>query len=1123
MKHKSTYRRLLFNGLVCFLISTTAVAVHAQVLPGNYSYPNNHLDWFTLEGDHFLIHYQNGNEKEATYSLLHAENVYAPITQLYDHTPSKKVSIVLRDRTDYSNGAAYFFDDKIEIWLPPLNSPFRGSQVWLRNVITHEFAHIVQLGAAMKRSQTIPAIYLQWLSYEDVRRPDILYGYPKTIITHPFATVSIPAWFAEGTAQFQRDSIYYDFWDSHRDMMLRTAVLSDRALDLTEMGHFSSKTSREREMVYNQGFDFTSYLANRFGESSLSDFTRESSKSRSGNFQVAMESTTGIRAESLYEDWMAAREKKYRRQISGVTENKAELIEAEGFLNLFPQFGPDGKILGYLSNRGRDFAQTRLVLTSGDSTLTVRELGAGRISEETQGLLTSIRSSSNIALDLVSTRFSFSPKGKQIVYSRRSKNKFGEQYNDLYLYNISTGETTQLTENARMHDPAWHPSEELIAAIQFQNGTHALNIFNIESRKSKTIARLGPGETLYTPVWSPDGRSIYYSVAYSGKRKIYRIVVDSEVVEPILDSEHVDFRDPWIDPENKHLYFSSDHRGIFNIYRKSMESGEIQKLTDRIGGAFMPFAANDSLYFSDYRPDGYKIAKIALPEFREFTDDTLWIPASGTPHYDKIRSSSDPLEKAAEAVHKTLLTAGEQEPSTRSIPVQTESSLKQLTWQPFDQVTTGLSVTPVIRFDNYSKLNGSNSNLLRSGELGRLGENILRDVKTGAYFSTRNVLENVSFFGGALFGFGSRPVDNFSGFFSPGRLNNLDRDLFFIIEHNGLPFIQRSWSPSISLELYNIQRNVADGLTIEEFPCTSCLPEEKSIDIRYRIWEANLFLRSKLNRWSLLELGASYSPSTVATDGFFSDEFRQFIPGSSTEYFRGSGLSMRYIADLTQPTIHQDIVPEGLLLESRLGMERGDLLERYELNEGSLDPIYKTDINYSGELDMIIGFTIHNESKGMIASRAFSYFNRPEDFFYLDYSGGLSGMRSYPYFAIGGQRTFFSRFSFFTPLKTDLSRQMGAYTFDKLYGHLFFEAGNGWGGPLEIGSNLKSGIGAELRLSLQGYYNYPLKLFINAAYGLNRFDVNLPDSFIRISGSDRIQYGREVLFYFGLTFDFNRL
>jgi hypothetical protein len=232
---------------------------------------------------------------------------------------------------------------------------------------------------------------------------------------------------------------------------------------------------------------------------------------------------------------------------------------------------------------------------------------------------------------------------------------------------------------------------------------------------------------------------------------------------------------------------------------------------------------------------------------------------------------------------------------------------------------------------------------------------------------------------------------------------------------------------------------------------------------------------------------------------------------------------MRYIADLTQPTIHQDIVPEGLLLESGLGMERGDLLERYELNEGSLDPIYKTDINYSGELDLMFGFTVQNKSKGMITSRVFSYFNQPEDFFYLDYSGGLSGMRSYPYFAIGGQRTFFSRFSFFAPLKTNLNRQMGAYTFDKLYGHLFFEAGNGWGGPLEIGSNLKSGIGAELRLSLQGYYNYPLKLFINAAYGLNRFDVTLPDSFIRISGSDRIEYGREVLFYFGLTFDFNRL
>src|SRR5690625_6180600 len=105
-------------------------------------------------------------------------------------------------------------------------------------------------------------------------RPYILYVFPKFFVTFLFSNLSIPPWFAEGSAQYQDGKLGYDSRDSHRDMLLRTRLESDSWLSLKEMSSFSSKNGLERELVYNQGFAFVNYLADRFGEEGLREWTR---------------------------------------------------------------------------------------------------------------------------------------------------------------------------------------------------------------------------------------------------------------------------------------------------------------------------------------------------------------------------------------------------------------------------------------------------------------------------------------------------------------------------------------------------------------------------------------------------------------------------------------------------------------------------------------------------------------------------------------------------------------------------------------------------------------------------------------------------------------------------------
>ena len=93
-------------------------------------------------------------------------------------------------------------------------------------------------------------------------------------------------------------------------------------------------------------------------------------------------------------------------------------------------------------------------------------------------------------------------------------------------------------------------------------------------------------------------------------------------------------------------------------------------------------------------------------------------------------------------------------------------------------------------------------------------------MKPGVYFANRDAIDKLSVFGGIMVGLTSKPAEDIGDFFSPSRLFRLDRDIFFMAEYRGLPFIKRSWSPTIAIEIFNLHRNVKNGLSIE-FPCTS--------------------------------------------------------------------------------------------------------------------------------------------------------------------------------------------------------------------------------------------------------------------------------------------------------------
>ncbi|HMQ79869.1 MAG TPA: biopolymer transporter Tol, partial [Ignavibacteria bacterium] len=355
--------------------------------------PNPELEWFTIETDHFYIHYHKGTERTAKLTAKIAEEIYGPITSLYKYAPEDKTSWIINDESDISNGATDYYGNRIEIASASLDFDLRGTHNWLRNVITHEYTHVIQVQASMKFSTKFPSLYIQFLNYEKERRPDVLYGYPNTIISYPISGVGVPAWYAEGTAQYQRQQLGYDYWDAHRDMILRMRVLGDKMLSWEDMGQFASVTTYKAESIYNSGFALTRYIAEKYGEDKLREVSENLGDLTRINSEGAFKKAIGKDGSGLYNEWKAYLKQDYKEKVAGIKQLQVEgkIIADVGFANYYPQFSPDGKKITYLSNKEYDY---------GSTSMFIHNVGSGKDDE--------------LLIASVSGAYSWSPDGKKI-------------------------------------------------------------------------------------------------------------------------------------------------------------------------------------------------------------------------------------------------------------------------------------------------------------------------------------------------------------------------------------------------------------------------------------------------------------------------------------------------------------------------------------------------------------------------------------------------------------------------------------------------------------------------------------------------------------------------------------
>ncbi len=1009
----------------------------AVALFGQWDRYHPEYHWYTIKGKHVEVHFHEGAERTAKIVAKIADEVWGPLTRLYKYDPGI-VHFVIKDIDDYSNGATYFFDNKIEIWASALDFELRGTHNWLRNVISHEFTHMVQIQASLKTSRRVPAFYLQFMNYEDKRRPDILYGFPNVIASYPIAMVNVPSWFAEGTAQYMRKEFHYDDWDTHRDMILRCYALDNNMLTWNQMGVFG-KTSLGNESVYNSGFALVRYISQKYGEDKLRLISERLGVIKNFTIDAAFEDVLGKDGIQIYDEWSSFVKKDYKKRSAKVLANLVEgkKVVDKGFGNFYPEFSKDGKSIYFISNKSQDYLSLSSLYKYD------RKTGKEKL------LINNVRST-----------FSVLPDTNKILYSKLSeKNKNWINIHDIYIYDLKTEEEKRLTHGLRANNPSLsHDAKKIVFVFQ-KDGTSNLGTINIDGTGFKRITCFEDGEQVYNPKFSEDDSYILFDYSYHEGRDIARVDTNGSNFELIMNAPY-DERNPV--EENGKIYYSCDKTGIFNIYQYDLKTGKTKQLTNVIGGAFMPDVdSQGNLTYAGYTSKGYKIFYITRNE-QEKVDTSA--------HY--VWRNNPPLSKDKPIGDFTKAEID-------SLRYFNDYDVPDYKVKDYRGSFTQMSFFPFVRYDNY---NTSNKGLDK--------------IKPGVYFTSTDMLNRYSIFGG-------------------GSINRrMERDLFLMFEYRDrVPLLYSlGLTPKLSLELFSVSRKTDVDIVFDPNRPDYIVPT----DVTYNLFEVDFAAQQKIiARGHSLEFRFSFSRYSAALGSFIIPHTTTLYPSMSDEYFIGRSFQLKYDYKNLSPSVDSDINPVGREVEFKYSydLDKYNPDSQYKIEDGVLVPLYRNYNFHRVELNWKEHFAVARRQTLNLQVRGGSILGATVPTFFDFYLGGLVGMKSYPFYAVSGNKIGWINLTYRFPLFKNIDARFGHVYLDKIFFSVFADYGDAWTGKFPGMKDFKKGAGIGLRIKMVSFYIFPTSLFFNAAYSFDKFTRN-------IFGED-VTYGKEWRFYGGLLFDFS--
>jgi hypothetical protein len=526
--------------IILILATSLLQATGAWMMSGR-THPE--LKWYTIETNHFDVHYHDGIRDIAVQGASIAEQVRPILMEQMGLDTLRKLDIVFTTEDEVLNGFAMPSNHTV-IWVDQNDAAlWVGDEKWMRTVLAHELQHLV------------------------------FFNTVKTWLPEPMNAIyaGVPGWIVEGLAEY-----YTEKWRPFR-------------FDISHKGHVIGNTVHKIQDPHNDGFSKSLYLADRFGDSTIVKILSDRNKSKLLDFKKSFKKHTGVKLKQFNEDW-----RRHMNTFFFGQRAQKERVEDVGRVHKLPlkrmaafDYFNDSLRVAMVGQLSRGQGDLSLVVATRDTAKENKEWKKriekaeqkGEKPKKVKPKWEKKEFDHGVFGELIQN-LDVAPDGESIIYP---KYRFGQHQSlqfGIWKLDIESKKKTLLTPHMRANYPQYSPDGSKIVFVAHENSTTQLYTMNADGSDIKPLT-MNEGDTqIITPMWRSDGKAIAFAQSDpDGLMDIHIMDLATGRVSQITDSHEGDYAPIW-HPDGKKISYTGLYDYTPNLYTHDLETGETIQNTD---------------------------------------------------------------------------------------------------------------------------------------------------------------------------------------------------------------------------------------------------------------------------------------------------------------------------------------------------------------------------------------------------------------------------------------------------------------------------------------------------------------------------------------------------------------
>ena len=169
----------------------------------------------------------------------------------------------------------------------------------------------------------------------------------------------------------------------------------------------------------------------------------------------------------------------------------------------------------------------------------------------------------------------------------------------LYSGSLITGYTdpARIIASTRWDsNPALSPDGSKVAFVSDRSGSYELWVFHRDGGDLHQLSHFG-GPFTHFPRWSPDGRQLVFVARDEGSVDVFVAVAPGGKIRSLTTAASNDTAPSW-SRDGRWIYFASNRDGTWQVWRRPIDDGFPEKVTDQGGYAAFEDPAERYLYYT---------------------------------------------------------------------------------------------------------------------------------------------------------------------------------------------------------------------------------------------------------------------------------------------------------------------------------------------------------------------------------------------------------------------------------------------------------------------------------------------------------------------------------------------